>query len=158
MMMIIISSSSSIFFKSLLSIIIIIIIIIIIVAVIVVTIAAIILFYFACLTWLVYFIFWQKASGGRSQAWEYFTKGPSSTITCHICTKHKDIYHKVQKDTQPQVPTTSLTQPTLKQMLSCAFLDFFLTYILADISAYQIFKSQNICIGIGLKNPISVGL
>ena len=31
-------------------------------------------------------------------------------------------------------------------------------YISADISEYQIFKSPNICIGIGLKNPISVGL
>lgn len=81
------------------------------------------------------------ASSGRSQVWEYFTKGPSGTVTCNICTasvsqgsaslkfkntsnlwahlksKHKDIYEKAQKDAQPQVPTTSLTQPTLKQVL-----------------------------------------
>jgi len=83
------------------------------------------------------------ASGGRSQVWEHFTKGPSGTVTCSICTasvsqgsgslrfkktsnlwahlksKHKEIYEKTQKEAQPQVPTTSLsmTQPNLKQML-----------------------------------------
>jgi hypothetical protein len=83
------------------------------------------------------------ANRGGSQVWEYFTKGPSNTITCNICTasvsqgsgslkfkntsnlwahlksKHQDIYHKAQKDAQPQVqlPTTSLTQPTLKQVM-----------------------------------------
>lgn len=81
------------------------------------------------------------ASGGRSQVWEHFTKGPSGTVTCNICTasvsqgsgslkfkntsnlwahlksKPKEIYEKTQKEAQPQVPTTSLTQPTLKQVL-----------------------------------------
>ena len=44
-------------------------------------------------------------------------------------------------------------------MFCYAFLEFiFLNiYISADISEYRIFKSPNICIGIGLKNPISSG-
>lgn len=35
----------------------------------------------------------------------------------NLKSKHKDLYEKAQKDAQLQVPTTSLTQPTLKQVL-----------------------------------------
>lgn len=81
------------------------------------------------------------ASGGRSVVWEHFTKDPSGTVTCNICTasvsqgsgslkfknrsnlwthlksKHKEIYEKTKKEAQPQVQSTLLTQPTLKQVL-----------------------------------------
>ena len=39
-----------------------------------------------------------------------------------------------------------------------AFLDFLDNFLYRPISEYRIFKSPNICISIGLKNPLSVGL
>lgn len=38
-------------------------------------------------------------------------------MLAHLKSENKDIYEKVQKDAQPQIPTTSLTQQTLKQVL-----------------------------------------